>query len=595
MSSVSAPRRPQRVKAKFLVPFTLALTFILLVFALAIYSIERRVRDQDLAERSAAVAKLFAQKLEKDTNLMLATMRALMTNQAMEGALRRGDRQQLAAQAGDLFQRLRSEHRITHFYLISPQRINILRLHSPGEHGDHIERVTLDRAQERQAAVHGLELGAMGTLTLRLVMPWQGADGLAGYVEIGEEIEHLIDEIRQSLAVDLLVLVDKRYLQQAQWQRGQTLMQRQGDWARFSSHAALAQTTAALPAALDERRLAELLAGGTAEIREGQRSLHLALVPLDDVAGRHIGHLVVMRDITSLESTVRWSLLAVLAVSLLAAAGVLGVFYLALERVERDYRRQHDLEHQLLYLDTEHQRILQIEKLSALGTMVGSIAHQLNNPLVGVVNLAQLAEREADVPVRVRELLGEIRSAGADCRAFVKRMLVFSKVSSFEAKPTAMAALIEETVLLFRQAESRHLPVTVDLEDEAAVIMVDPILIRHALFNLLLNAAQATDGDGEIRITLRREDDPVRRLPGWTLAVTDHGRGMAAAVLDKIFVPFFTTRSDGTGLGLPVVQHVVLLHNGQITASSEPGRGTRIAIWLPGGLPATPSTEREND
>jgi signal transduction histidine kinase len=195
----------------------------------------------------------------------------------------------------------------------------------------------------------------------------------------------------------------------------------------------------------------------------------------------------------------------------------------------------------------------------------------------------------------VRELLGEIRSAGADCRAFVKRMLVFSKVSSFEGKPTAMAALIEETVLLFRQAESRHLPVTVDLEDAAAVITVDPVLIRHALFNLLLNAAQATDGDGEIGITLRREDDPVRRLPGWTLAVADHGRGMAAAVLEKVFVPFFTTRSDGTGLGLPVVQHVVLLHNGQITASSEPGRGTRIAIWLPGTLPATPSMEREND
>ena len=93
----------------------------------------------------------------------------------------------------------------------------------------------------------------------------------------------------------------------------------------------------------------------------------------------------------------------------------------------------------MLRLDTEHRRILQLEKLSALGTMVGGIAHQLNNPLVGVVNLAQLAEREADDPARTRELLGEIRSAGEDCRAFVKRMLEFSKVSCFESKPTPMA------------------------------------------------------------------------------------------------------------------------------------------------------------
>jgi signal transduction histidine kinase len=214
--------------------------------------------------------------------------------------------------------------------------------------------------------------------------------------------------------------------------------------------------------------------------------------------------------------------------------------------------------------------------------MVGGIAHQLNNPLVGVVNLAQLAEREADDPARTRELLREIRSAGEDCRDFVKRMLGFSKVSCFESKPTDMAGLIEDTVLLFRQAESRHLPVEVTLPKEPAVLTVDPVLIRHALFNLLVNAAQATaDGDGNIEISLERGIDRERNRPGWTLAVADHGRGMAPEVMEKVFVPFYTTRSDGTGLGLPVVQHVALLHDGQVTVSSEPGHGTRFAVWLP--------------
>jgi signal transduction histidine kinase len=289
-----------------------------------------------------------------------------------------------------------------------------------------------------------------------------------------------------------------------------------------------------------------------------------------------------MRDITALESTFQWSMIAVILISLLAAGVVLGIFYLALDRVERDYRRQHDLEHQLLRLDSEHRRILQLEKLSAVGTMVGGIAHQLNNPLVGVVNLAQLAEREADDPARTRELLREIRSAGEDCRDFVKRMLGFSKVSCFESRPTPMAGLIEDTVLLFRQAESRHLPVEVKLPEAPAVLTVDPVLIRHALFNLLVNAAQATpDGEDGIEISLERGEDRERNLPGWTLAVTDHGRGMPTEVMEKIFVPFYTTRSDGTGLGLPVVQHVALLHDGQVTVSSEPGHGTRFAIWLP--------------
>jgi signal transduction histidine kinase len=581
MNPVSAKRAPQRVKAQFIVPFTIALFFIMAVFAIAIYHVEGRIRDRDLAERSQAVANLFAQKLDKDTNLMLATARALMINSALAQAFRAGDRAALAAQAGPLFERLRNDHRLTHWYLISPALVSVYRFHSPPEYGDAITHVSLARARDRQEAVHGLELGAMGTLTLRLAMPWKQAGELYGYMEIGEEIEHLIDEIRDSLSVDLLVLVDKEHLQEDRWQRGQTLMQRSGDWQRFASHAIVAQTAAALPATLDDPLLSRLVAGKSAEIKERDRSLHLALLPLVDVAGRHIGDLVVMRDITALEATIFWSLLSVLLAGLLAAAAVLGVFYIALDKVERDYRRQHDLEHQLLTLDKEHQRMLQIEKLSALGTMVGSIAHQLNNPLVGVVNLAQLAEREVDEPARVRELLGEIRSAGEDCRTFVKRMLAFSKVSSFESRPTPMAALIEDTVLLFRQAESRHLPVNVQLAEETAVIPADPILIRHALFNLLLNAAQATGADGEITISLQRENDPLRGTPGWLLAVADNGRGMSADVLEKIFVPFYTTRSDGTGLGLPVVQHVALLHGGQVFASSDPGHGTRIAVWLP--------------
>ncbi len=558
-------------------------------FAIAIYGIETRIRDQDLAERSAAVANLFTQKLDKDTNLMMATMRAMMTNRSMETAFRRGDRSELARQGRPLFNALREDHRITHLYFTQPDFVNLYRFHSPEEFGDRIDRITTLQAHDRQGAAYGLELGPIGTLTLRLVMPWIQAGELIGYLEIGEEIEHLIEEIHRSLSVDLLVLVGKRFVAQEQWQRGQTMMHRSGEWNRFVSHAVLAQTEEELPAALDDRQLAQLIAGRSAEISDRGRSLHLAIVPLNDAGKQHIGDLVVIRDITHLESTFQWSIISVTLISLLVAGGVLGMFYLALDRVERDYQHKHDLEHQLLRLDTEHQRILQLEKLSALGTMVGGIAHQLNNPLVGVVNLSQLAEREADDPARTRELLREIRSAGEDCRAFVKRMLAFSKVSCFESKPTAMADLIDDTVLLFRQTENQHLPVKVQLPDEPVMLKVDPMLIRHALFNLLVNAAQATLDGGAIVISLAREDDPVRGMSGWSLAVSDHGCGMPPEVLEKVFVPFFTTRSDGTGLGLPVVQHVALLHDGQVTASSEPGHGTCIAIWLPDTLPDSPS------
>lgn len=587
ISPAPQAREPRRVKARFMAPLALVLAFIMGVFAVAALWVEADIRDQDIAERTAAVEKLFLQKLDKDTNLMIATMRAMMTNPSIERALRDLDRPALARQLSPLFASLRDKHHITHLYFTGPDLINLYRFHSPDEFGDEIDRLTTIKARDSQDAVYGLELGSLGTLTLRLVMPWRSDGRVIGYLEIGEEIEHLISEIREGLAVDMLVLVDKRLVSLQQWQRGQALMKRTGNWERFASHVSLAQTTDRLPAALDDSTLQRLLAGRTAEIDDHGRSLHLAAVPLRDAGQRHVGDLVVIRDISALKSTFNWSIVAVTAISLLSAIGVLGVFYLALDRVERDYRRQHDLEHQLLRFNAEYGRILQLEKLSALGTMVGSIAHQLNNPLVGVVNLAQLAERGVDDPVRTRELLGEIRSSGEDCRAFVKRMLAFSKVSSFESKPTQITALIEDTVLLFRQTENKHLPVELDLPDEAVVLTIDPILLRHALFNLLVNAAQATTDGSAIAISLAREDDAARGVAGWSLAVSDHGRGMPPEVLEKIFVPFYTTHSDGTGLGLPVVQHVALLHDGQVNASSEPGRGTRIAIWLPDSQPSS--------
>jgi len=587
MTSVSPIRHPRRVKAAFIGPLALALTFVMCVFAVAIYLVEASVRDRDLAERSAAAGKLFEQKLGKDSNLMRAVLRAMTANPTLEKAFRERDRASLARQTGPLFETLRSEHRITHLYFTGPDLVNFFRVHSPGEFGDEIDRITMHKARDRAAAASGLELGPLGTLTLRMVMPWQRDGAVFGYLEIGEEVEHLIDEIRDSLTVDLAVLVDKKFLRPEQWQRGLDMMRRSGDWERFATHVALAQTSEQLPVTFDRHMLGDLLDGRNAVIEDRGRSLHVALVPLEDAGGRHIGELVVIRDIAGLQATFRRSIMTVTLVSLLVAAGVLGIFYVALGRVERDYRRKHELELQVLHLNTEHHRILQMEKLSALGTMVGGIAHQLNNPLVGVVNMAQLAERETDNPQPTRELLGEIRRAGEDCRAFVRRMLEFSKVSCFDSKPTPMAPLIEDTVLLFRQAEDRHHPVEIRLPEEQVVLTVDPILIRHALFNLLLNAAQAAAGDDPIVITLEAEADPDTQAQGWTLAVTDRGAGIAPDVLEKIFIPFFTTRSDGTGLGLPVVQHVALLHGGHVSASSAPGNGTRFALWLPMAPPST--------
>ena len=572
---------PRRVKASLMWPFALVLTFILAAFVTTAYFLQVQVRDRALSGRVAAVATLVDQKLDKDTHLMRAVLHTMQGIPAIGAAFANQDRAALLREAGPLFQTLRSEHRITHLYFNNPDLVNLVRLHSPGEFGDEITRMTTVQARSHNKTMHGLELGALGTLTLRVVTPWPSANGVLGYVEMGEEIGHLIQEIHDSLSVNLLVLMDKQRLPAQQWQKGLALLKREGSWDRFTQQVMVAQTMAEIPAAVNDSILAALRVGGTQILSEDGQTLHLAMLPMTDATGRRIGDMVVMRDISGLQRTFQRSIATVTLLSLLVGAFVFGLFYFALDRVERDYQRQHDLEHQLLRLDTEHARILQIEKLSALGTIVGEIAHQLNNPLVGVVNLAQLAQREADNPMRTRELLAEIRHAGEDCHAFIASMLRFAKVSKFDCHPTDMVQVANETVLMFRQTDRRQIQVDLVFPEQPVVLMADPILLRHALFNLLVNAAQATEGDGAIVISLQAQPHPETGVPGWMLSVRDHGTGIAPDILDKVFTPFFTTRHEGTGLGLPVVQHVALLHQGFVSVQNLPEGGTQFAIWLP--------------
>ena len=255
------------------------------------------------------------------------------------------------------------------------------------------------------------------------------------------------------------------------------------------------------------------------------------------------------------------------------------VLFVSLYRLFKSvYHKQREAESQFAKLSTEHERILQMAKLSAMGQMVSEIAHQLNNPLVGVVNLAELAQREVDNPKRVRELLADVRKAGEDCRGFVQRMLQFNAASRFEPRPTDINALTRETIALFQQSMPGHPDVSLEAPGASLMLNIDPVLMRHALFNLIHNAALSEPKEPVV-VSLARNDR--KDAPGCQITVSDSGSGIKPEVAEKLFTPFFTTRPGGTGLGLSVTQHIVMQHGGSIHAENNPDGGARFVIWLP--------------
>jgi signal transduction histidine kinase len=227
---------------------------------------------------------------------------------------------------------------------------------------------------------------------------------------------------------------------------------------------------------------------------------------------------------------------------------------------------------------SDHKRLIQIEKLSAMGQMVTEIAHQLNNPLVGVVNLAELAEREIDNPARVKELLGQVRTAGERCHEYVQRILGLSQLTPSEKQATDLGGLVNETVIFFQQSLGPHPHVAFEMPAEPIICEVDRVLIRNALFNLIHNAAQA-DKNGPIAISLSHERRDGKL--GCSLTISDRGSGILPEAADKVFMPFFTTRLGGTGLGLPIAQQIAILHGGIISAENRSDGGARFTIWIP--------------
>jgi signal transduction histidine kinase len=571
-----------RVRARILFPFTFVILFVILAFLISAYLYEDREHEKNLARNVAAVERLFHRVLKSDANKMRMALAMIARNKEVKKAFMTKDRNALLALAMPLFANLQKENSITHFYFTDRERVNFLRVHKPNRYGDVINRVTTLRAAKTLLPSSGIELGPLGTFTLRVVFPWYDKGRLIGFLELGEGIDRIINEVHAILGTGLLVLVKERYLNYERWKTGRKMLGHQADWGRFGSGVVVGRAMGKIPGALVRvLEQGDFIPDGVLHLVQGGRVLYVAFLPFIDILRREVGKIIVVRDVTASQTGFHNAMALILVVTIFVGGGVFVIFYKILGRVERDYRRQRDIELQLSRVNNQHQKVIQLEKLSAMGLAIGEIAHQLNSPLVGVVNMAQLALRKTDEPERITKLLEEIAKAGKDCHAFVKRMLAFIKITSFERRPMDIKILIKETVVLFRQSSSSSPVVDIKFPDVAPILNVDPVLIRHALFNLLSNAEQANRPGGKIFVSLYRQKDKLDKTRGWCISVQDEGQGLSKDVQAKLFTPFFTTRSEGTGLGLPVAQHIAILHEGEITAENSENGGAVFAFWLP--------------
>jgi len=228
-------------------------------------------------------------------------------------------------------------------------------------------------------------------------------------------------------------------------------------------------------------------------------------------------------------------------------------------------------------LEKMQAQLLQSAKLASLGELVAGIAHEINNPLSGILLFSSLAAKHKNVDPVLRENLETIKQETQRCSQIVQGLLEFSRSSIPEKRLCSLHQVIDESVnLISQQPIAQNVEFIKEYSDDLPDIPIDRGQIRQVFMNLVMNACQAMPNGGSLTLQseLRSEFVIVR--------VVDTGFGIEAEQLEKIFDPFFTTKErDGTGLGLSISYGIIDNHSGRIEVQSTLGTGTTFTVRLP--------------
>lgn len=336
------------LKLRILLPLVAASLVVLCIGIYFIAHMESEHKDTAVLQEAEAMQGHFQSSLDTKAEVMAVGLQFIAGNEELVSALRSGDRRRLLQLAGPINERLHRDHNITHFYFHNSQRINLLRVHKPDRYGDTIDRFTALGAEHTGTLFSGIELGPLGTFTLRSVLPITQDGQLLGYIELGQEIDNLIQQLHTMFQVELLMFVDKRFLVQSEWESGMRMLNRPFSWKQFPQAVLLSKSLREDVSFEPFSHISDAFALNSAssnasdtisiyqDIELQGHQYWAAVIPVQDAGRRPVATLVMLRDMTETIALSRRYLLQFTTIFASVGLTILALIYSILGRTEKE-------------------------------------------------------------------------------------------------------------------------------------------------------------------------------------------------------------------------------------------------------------------
>ena len=321
-------RQTVDVKTRILLPLILTLAVVLAGMVSGIGWLQRKSMRQELARTMDLARTGWDSHVADSGRAMAAAAPFICGDRKTAEAFQTRSRARLYAQVSPVFARLRQDQGVTDVQFLDPSLVTVLRVHNPKQSGDAVTHAVATQARQTGETASGLEVTAQGTLTVRTVQPWRVNGRVIGYLEIGQEIGPVVRHMRQTLGVELCILVDKARLPRVEWERSMERLGRSPVWDQLPAEAVVGGTWDVL----SPETAAAAAPGRDFEFGGGRR-YYAGAVALYDAAGQPIGRLLLAQDVTARYAETRKLVLLTAGLSLAAVLGLTLFLFVVVRRL----------------------------------------------------------------------------------------------------------------------------------------------------------------------------------------------------------------------------------------------------------------------